>query len=367
MKLGGWLVFLFLSASAYAGLGGLAARHGKYFGAFAEYPYVTTNATYRNVFAREFNLATVGVYWYQTHTQESALDFTEPRAVADFAVAQGMKLRVHPLVWFSDYDQIPEWIRRYDGQPERLKTILEDHVKTVVRFFQQNYPGQVLAFDVVNEPLENLGTRVRRSLWSQITPGDPEGYIRLAFQWAREADPDARLFLNEIFTERNEAKFQAFAALVARLRAQGTPIDGVGIQGHAFAPFAQRFGFQGRGQAMVLAAPAARFAAHLRQMGKLGVELHITEMDVPLVDNHALFPGRGAVRTARRLDRQAETYEGFTRACVLEPACKAVVVWGVSDKDSWIPKYFPGFGRPLLFDAWFRPKPAYHGVARGLR
>ncbi|MBY0372017.1 endo-1,4-beta-xylanase [bacterium] len=361
------VLFFLINGIAHAGLGDLAARHGKYFGAFAEYPLVTQDATFRTVFEREFNLATVGVYWYQTHNKEGLLDLTEPRAVADYAVAAGKKLRVHPLVWFADYDQIPAWIQKYDGQPDRLREFLKEHVQSVVRFFQENYPGQVVAFDVVNEPLEYLGTRVRKSLWSQITPGDPEGYIALAFQWAREADPDARLFLNEIFTERNDAKFQALLGLVRRLKARGAPIDGVGIQGHAFAPLASRFGFQGRGPLMVAAAPVERFASHLRQVAKLGVEIHVTEMDVPLLDNHALLPGRAAVRTARRQGRQAEVYEGFTRACILEPACKAMVVWGVSDRDSWIPKYFPGFGRALLFDGQFRPKPAYWGVFRALQ
>jgi endo-1,4-beta-xylanase len=43
-----------------------------------------------------------------------------------------------------------------------------------------------------------------------------------------------------------------------------------------------------------------------------------------------------------------------------------IVLWGFTDRDSWIPGSFPGFGAAHPFDASFRPKPAYDALHAAL-
>ena len=62
------------------------------------------------------------------------------------------------------------------------------------------------------------------------------------------------------------------------------------------------------------------------------------------------------------LATQATVYANTLEACRAQPRCKALTIWGVSDKYSWIPNTFPGFGRGLPFDANFQPKPAYNSL-----
>jgi endo-1,4-beta-xylanase len=45
--------------------------------------------------------------------------------------------------------------------------------------------------------------------------------------------------------------------------------------------------------------------------------------------------------------------------CLTEPNCSAVVSWGFTDKFSWVPGTFSGFGDALVFDANYQTKPAY--------
>src|SRR2546427_7606679 len=51
------------------------------------------------------------------------------------------------------------------------------------------------------------------------------------FRSAHEADPDAELYYNDYALE-NAAKRRGALELVRRLRAQGVPVTGVGLQGH---------------------------------------------------------------------------------------------------------------------------------------
>lgn len=43
-----------------------------------------------------------------------------------------------------------------------------------------------------------------------------------------------------------------------------------------------------------------------------------------------------------------------------------MLIWGLSDNNSWIPTYFTGCGNATLHDASYQPKPAYYGVQDGL-
>ena len=60
-----------------------------------------------------------------------------------------------------------------------------------------------------------------------------DDYIDSAFVYARQADPDAILYLNDYGVElQGKAKSMAFYNLAMRLKNDGIPIDGVGLQCH---------------------------------------------------------------------------------------------------------------------------------------
>lgn len=345
----------------------LAAKRSFYIGSVAERGLELVDP-YRSTFAREFNLMTVGVYQDITQPEEGDFRFATPEKMANFAEASDMKIRLHPLVWSNaDYATGTEWMEKYAKNASKLSDILKTHIQTIVGHFEKKYPERIIAIDVVNEPLENLGKTLRKNIWWDIHPENPELYIRDAFLYAKEMNPHAKLFLNEIFTERNDEKFYAFLDLIQRLKALGTPIEGVGIQMHQFIPMAsnQDVGLPGMG--MALAVSPRKIKSRLKDLEKLGLEIHFTEMDIPLPNINYPNESMNRITEARQFHDQKKLYKGYVKACVESPVCKAVVVWGISDKDSWIPKFFPKFSRPLLFDDHFIPKPAYDGVSEALR
>ena len=301
---------------------------------FAEAPYAST-------LAREFNMVEPEnvMKWGAIRPAQDKFNFGPGDEVVAFAQAHGMKVRGHCLLW-SEHN--PSWLSKGTFTPEQLSELLREHITTVMK----HYSGRVFAWDVVNEAFLANGA-IEPSIWYDGPgigfAGKGTAYIEQAFRWARAADPKALLFYNDYDTEGLNPKSDAVYAMVRDFRKRGVPIDGVGIQAHIFKP--------GMKEISSLAANISRLAA-------LGVQVHITEMDVALP-----LDANGALLDPVSLTRQAEIYRFVATACVQQPGCTAFQTWGFTDKYSWIPGYTKGAkGRALLFDQSYAPKPAYDAL-----
>jgi len=98
-------------------------------------------------------------------------------------------------------------------------------------------------------------------------------------------------------------------------------------------------------------------AANIARLSALGLKVHITEMDVSVP-----LPA-----TPEELNAQAAIYGGIATVCVENPACTALLTWGISDAHWWMPFRREGEGKPGLLDENYQPKPAYYAVADALR
>jgi len=196
------------------------------------------------------------------------------------------------------------------------------------------YKGRIFAWDVVNEALDEEG-ELRDTIWLRMI--GPE-YIEMAFRWAHEADPDALLFYNDYACEDMGCKSDAVYALVQELQEKGVPIHGVGLQMHV------QLGIE---------PPLASVERNLERLGALGLQVHITEMDVRVRDTNP-----------DTLERQAAIYGQSLQVCLDAESCTAFVVWGFTDRHSWIPSVFEGWGNALIFDDQYTPKPAYEEMRK---
>ncbi len=310
-----------------------ASARGRHIGTAVVVPALREEARYRDILAREFDLVTTEdtLKFAPVHPAPEQYAFAGGDAIVDFAQAHGLQVRGHTLVW---HHQLPDWLTQGGFSRDELLTLLHTHIQTVV----QHYRGRIVAWDVVNEAIADDGT-LRDTFWLR---GIGPEYLDLAFRWTHEADPDARLFLNDFGGEGLGRKSDAIYALVRRLRQDGVPLDGVGFQMH-IAP--ER------------APGTVNIAANIDRLAALGVEVHITEMDVRLP-----LPV-----TAEALESQARLYRDILDVCLRADACTALVFWGFTDRHSWIARPFPGHGAALIFDENYVPKPAYYALLNGLR
>jgi endo-1,4-beta-xylanase len=291
-----------------------------------------SDSRYRSTLAAEFDMVTPEnqMKWEWLHPARDTYAFSEADAVVDFAVAHRMRVRGHVLVW---HEQLPSWVKRAADRHEDMAAILHDHIAAVVG----RYRGRIAQWDVVNEAIDKRG-HLRRTVWQRSLGDD---YIAMAFRWAHEADPGARLYYNDYGGEGSGAKSDAIFRLVEQLKRDGVPIDGVGLQMHTDATDATPIGV----------------AANMARLRGLGLDVAITEMAVPI----PLDAG------ATRLRQQGDAYASFLRVCLAAPNCTAFAVWGYTDRYPMLAASVPdGEGNAALLDGEFRPKPAYDAVAGAL-
>jgi endo-1,4-beta-xylanase len=302
-------------------------------------PSLFSEAGYSATLAREFNMveAEDGMKWWVVRQQPGNFDFHDGDEVVRFAQAHGMKVRGHCLVW--DHNN-PDWLAQGHFTPGQMSRMLQEHITTMMK----HYAGQVFAWDVVNEALDENG-HFKNSPWYNQPgiglSGKGPAYIEQAFRWAHEADPQALLFYNENGGEGLNQKSDAIYAMVKDFRHRGVPIDGVGLQMHIAEPDFDT---------NALAINIARITA-------LGLQVHITELDVALP-----LDTPGAIREDD-LVHQANVYRRVVRACLQSPGCTAIQTWGFTDKYSWIGYHSRGTrGAALPFDRSYKPKPAYDAI-----
>ncbi|MGA7217599.1 MAG: endo-1,4-beta-xylanase [Candidatus Sulfotelmatobacter sp.] len=302
-------------------------------------PSQLSEHAYAFTLAREFNMveAEDAMKWWVLRPDEATYDFRQGDDLVRFAQANGMKVRGHCLVWGRNN---PAWLEHGNFTPKQLSQLLHADINTVMK----HYAGEVFAWDVVNEALDEHGN-VRDSIWYN-QPGiglsdKGSAYIEQAFRWAHKADPRALLFYNEAEGEALNSKSNAIYAMLKRFKLRQVPIDGVGLQMHVPA----------------LDADIPAIAANIARLAALGLQVHITELDVSLPLNANAGP------LAQDLEQQAGVYRGIVRACLTTAGCTAIQTWGFTDKYSWIGSHSKGArGEALPFDRTYHPKPSYRAI-----
>ncbi len=310
-----------------------AAARGLRIGAAVNMSPFRNEPIYAQTLSREFNIlvAENAMKFDALHPAQNTYNFTDADALVAFAEANNMAVRGHTLIW---HNQIPGWLTGGNFTRDQVIAIMRDHIMTVVG----RYRGRIAAWDVVNEAVSDSNGQLRpESFWLQKI--GPE-YIAMAFQFAHEADPDAKLYYNDYGAEAAGTKSDAVFNLVSGLVNQGVPINGVGWQMHQINPFRIQQAHRTNAQ----------------RLAGLGLEVSITEMDVRI----------SLPTTQQELDEQALAYSDAIQFCLSQPNVKTLVMWGFTDKYSWIPGFFSGFGDALIFDMNYQPKPAYSAMLSAL-
>lgn len=314
----------------------LANSRGFAIGAAVRDAPFASDAQYKQLIATQYNsiVPEDATDFWPIHPDSGRYDFAAADALVDFATARGMEFHGHHLAWYS---WIPTWVTAGGKTDAQIRQILKDHITTVVG----RYRGRAKSWDVVNEAISDSACfanncQMRSSVW--LDHLGPE-YIDSAFVWAHRADPMAKLYLNEFRTETIMNKSDAVLALAKALRARGVPIDGVGFQVHILPQY-------------FTTPTSAQVQANLQRFADAGFDIRITEMDVQVPDNGG----------ASELVKQAAVYSAFLDACLKVARCKELTTWGVSDRFSWVPASFPGYGRALPFDSSYRAKPAFDSL-----
>lgn len=228
---------------------------------------------------------------------------------------------------------------------------LREHIHTVVN----RYKDVVYCWDVVNEAIED---NPRPSFANgKFTPGSPyrqsrhfklcgDEFIAKAFEFAREADPNALLFYND-YNECDPGKRDRIFDMVKKMKDAGVPIDGIGMQGHynVYGPTEEEID------------------AAITKYSTIVKHIHVTELDIRMnteMGGQLRFsrgeakPVAGYMNTLLT-DQYNRVFKVFRKH---KDVIDCVTLWNLGDRDSWLGVN----NHPLPFDENYKPKQAYYAI-----
>lgn len=300
-----------------------------------------SEAAQRTLICREFNSITAenDMKPQPTEPAEGRYDWSRADRIADFCRQHGIRLRGHCLVW---HNQIGDWIYKDKRGREVSKKVLLRRLRRHIEAIVRRYKDVVYCWDVVNEAITDdprATVPYRRSRLYEIAGDD---FIREAFKAARKADPQALLFYND-YNECDAVKSQRIADMVRSMKAEGVPIDGIGMQGHynVYGPLAQDID------------------AAITRFREVVDHIHVTELDVRVNRDMggALQFQQGGVSVSEALQRRQQRQYASIFSVLRKhaDAIDCVTFWNLSDRDSWL----GADNYPLPFDKDYQRKPVY--------
>lgn len=285
----------------------------------------------------------------EIHPQKDVWNWGPADTIADWCRAHNIKMRGHCLVWHS---QFCDWMM-YDKKGRMVKKEvfyerLREHIHTVMN----RYKDIIYCWDVVNEAMADqqrpaFGPFPAESPYRQSNLfklcGDE--FIAKAFEFAREADPNAQLFYND-YNAADPGKCQRIFDMVKKMKDAGVPIDGIGMQGH--------YNIYGPSMDDV--------AAAIEKYSTLVKHIHITELDIRAneqMGGHLQFSRQGVDIKPYVQTLHADQYDKlFKTLRKHKDVIDCVTFWNLSDRDSWV----GAANYPLLFDKDLKIKKAYYVV-----
>ncbi len=292
----------------------------------------------------------------ELHPKEGVWNWEKADKIANFCRQNGIKLRGHCLCWHS---QFADWMfTDKKGKPVKKEVFYErlrEHIHTVVN----RYKDVVYCWDVVNEAISDGGggfggfggfgrrgqapSPYRDSRHYQLC-GDE--FIAKAFEFAREADPNALLFYND-YNECDPGKRDRIFNMVKKMKDAGVPIDGIGMQGH--------YNVYGPSEEDIDAA--------ITKYKTIVKHIHVTELDIRMNTEMG-----GQLRFSRGENKPVAGYmntlltDQYNRIFKIfrkhKDVIDCVTFWNLGDRDSWLGVN----NHPLPFDENYKPKQAYYAI-----
>ncbi|RIV46420.1 endo-1,4-beta-xylanase [Flagellimonas pelagia] len=303
----------------------------------------TENETFKGILNAEYNSITAenDMKMANMFTGQDTYDFSDGDAIVAYAKENGFRVHGHALIW---HQSIPNWLNSFAGTDEEFEAQIEGYVKaTVAHFAEAKDTGGnpiVTSWDVVNEYFD--GSSVRSTLFSQRMGND---YHKKVFQWAREADPDVKLFYNDYNIAGEVGKRNAIIGMVNDFQTNGIPIDGIGMQMHLNHDW-----------------PTSDLPTAIQDISDTGLLVHVSELDVKVNYGDDITELTEERAAAQEVQFQRVGYYYTT----IVPAAQqyGLTLWGFRDRDSWL--YDGGSEWPLLYDNDFDTKIAHRGLVAGL-
>jgi GH35 family endo-1,4-beta-xylanase len=198
-------------------------------------------------------------------------------------------MRGHCVFWgLKDFN--PPWLTELSSE-EEMRWRMQVQAYSVL----SRYRGYIDEWDLNNEMLHHH--------WYESRLG--EDIIDNMFLWAKQANPQAVLYVNE-FDVIDGKLTNAYVEQIQGFLDRGLPVGGIGCQAHFYN---ENLDFD-------------KISESLDKLSKFNLPIKITELSMSVKDEEI---------KAKRLDQ-------FLRLCYSKPAVSAIVFWGFWEEIQWLPQ-----------------------------
>ncbi|MFC2137691.1 endo-1,4-beta-xylanase, partial [Bacteroidota bacterium] len=230
--------------------------------------------------------------WSGIQPQHTAPDYTAFDNAVKWTQSIGWELRAHTLLWGGDDDHsMPGWVRNLPT-PEAIT----DTCKMRVIREMTRYKSIVKEYDVINEPLTNHADHL------QNTVGDSINWN--CFKWARSADPDAELYINDYNVEYNWGQAKEYRDLILKILEMGGSVTGAGMQAHFWENMRPNL---------------TEFVTNINIVAEAGLPIKLTEFDNGPLNQQD----------------QADDLAMVLKIAFSHPSINGIVSWSLRDGNVW--------------------------------
>ncbi|HEX2977144.1 MAG TPA: endo-1,4-beta-xylanase [Bacteroidales bacterium] len=264
----------------------------------------TDNRQYREKFLMNFNSAVTenALKWLDMERQKGEPNYSNVDGILSWTEENKIPLRGHNLFWGIP-QFIQPWLKELNN--EELRKTMKNRAETI----SAKYKGRFAEYDLNNEMIH--GNYYEDRLGAGIT--------KEMADWVHTGDPDAKLFVNDydILTGK---RLNDYMAHIRKLRAQGVPVAGIGVQGHLHAETFDR----------------NELRRALDSLAKFGLPIRITEFNMP-GQRSKYYEKRMIDITPEEEELEAKELADYYKICFAHPAVEGIIMWGFWAGANWIP------------------------------
>ena len=249
---------------------------------------------YLKVLAENFNYAVHGndLKWWDCEREPGKVDYSMADSMWEICNKMNIPMRGHCIFWEKE-EFIQPWVKSLNN--DELRAAIKRRAISVTEHFK----GRIEEFDLNNEMIH--GDFYRRRLGY--------GIINEMALMAKAGNPNARLTVNDYGILDIGYNIDAYKLQIKNLLATGVPIEGIGCQAHASAPFA-------------VITPPEVVQRNLNELAEFKLPIKITECNFIFDDEKT----------------RTEQLQKLFPIYFAHPSIEAILFWGFWEGSHWATK-----------------------------
>ncbi len=280
-----------------------------------QFPDKERNEMYKAAYKELFNYAVIPFYWDTLEPTEGKPRFSKDSefisrrppidTMVEFCEENNIEMKGHCLVYNSFQ---PDWLPEHNRD---IKIKLDNRIKAI----SENYADKIYDFDVINEMLTIYKNCYKGNGMRNLQITDEKDHEKQCFDMCRRYFPNARLFWNEGVDESFGSHYRGHRSFyymtIEKMLSQGVPINGIGMQYHAWKPDAQYTN-------------PLRLIDVFDCYGKFDLPIHVSEVSIPSFGNDTYGE-----------QLQAELTRRLFKLWFAQKHCEAIVWWNLADNTAY--------------------------------